>query len=236
MSKCYLYTNDGYYAGEAEALRRLPANATFTPPPPGPWVKKWPRLVDGTWILEEDHRERPAAIFGDNAQEATEYWLAGDSWDSSPARMTCPGPLPEGALLEKPAPPLAEVKAQALEKVDAATSAAILAGFDYEFDGVALHFSYDSFDQQNFADSANVATRVLSGEPGLPVNVTWNAYAADGSLKRLELGPADFLDLYTRGALGHKAACMEKGGQLKEAINAASGVQAVEDLLATLEA
>lgn len=221
MEKCFLYKNDGYYSGEGMAYRRLPGNATFTPPPPGPWLKVWPRFVDGGWVMAEDHRERSVQLFGDNAQEATLFWLPEDDWQSPPRKMTQPGPFPEGALLAPPQKPelsLPEARAQALEKVDSATSAAILAGFEYEVDGRQLHFSYDSFDQQNFADSANVATRVISGNfPGLPRTVTWNAYD-DGELVRLEFGPADFLALYTQGALGHKAACMEMGGQRKAAL------------------
>lgn len=234
MEKCFLYKNDGYYSGESVAHRRLPGNATFTPPPPGPWLKVWPRFVDGEWSLVEDHRERTKELFGDNAQEATLYWLPEDDWNSQGRKMTQPGPLPDGALLappEKPELSLPEARAQALEKVDAATSATILAGFDYEVDGRPLHFSYDSFDQQNFADSANVATRVISGNfPGLPQTVTWNAYA-DGELVRLEFGPADFLALYTQGALGHKAACMEEGGKRKAAIAAAQSAGEVKGLL-----
>ena len=43
-------------------------------------------------------------------------------------------------------------------------------------DGVSYHFSYDSFDQQNFADTANVALLAQMGGKGLPESVAWNAY------------------------------------------------------------
>lgn len=233
MKTCYVYTNDGFYAGEQNAYRRLPGNATFSPPPPRPWVKVWPKMVDGDWQMVQDHRERPAHLFPDDPQEATEFWLPDDTWETPPRKMTKPGPLPEGAILtrpEKPAATLDEAKAEAVVKVDEATSAAILAGFDYQINGQALHFSYDSFDQQNFADSANVASRALSGEAGLPQSVTWNAYQ-NGSLVRLDLGPADFLALYTKGALGHKASCMEAGGQKKAAIAATQSADEVHGLL-----
>lgn len=155
------------------------------------------------------------------------------------------GPLPDGAVterLEKPAPTLDETRADALRKVDKAVSTAILAGFDYETapgTGTAelLHFSYDSFDQQNFADSANVATLAMSGTGGLPTSVTWNAYRnytvdTGGELVRLVFEPSGFLRLYTTGALVHKATQMEIGGQRKEAVGAAASVEEIRALLA----
>ena len=137
-----------------------------------------------------------------------------------------------------PAPPaLEDVKAEAISRIDAATSAAIIAGFGYEVDGETLHFSYDSFDQQNFVDSASVATLSLSGQQGLPTSVTWNAYRnytpeTGGELVRLDFTPQTFLALYMQGALAHKGLQMEIGGQRKAAIEAAESVEAVQALLA----
>ncbi len=123
-------------------------------------------------------------------------------------------------------------KALKIAAIDADTSAAILAGFDYEIEGESLHFSYDSFDQQNFADSANVATLAMSGVEGLPTEVTWNAYrnwtAAGGELVRLNLNPQQFLTLYTAGALVHKATQMEVGGRRKAAVEAATSIEDIE--------
>lgn len=125
---------------------------------------------------------------------------------------------------EMPDPePTPEEKAQAeleakIADIDRKTSALIRDGFDYEVNGETYHFSYDMFDQQNFADTANACLLAKSGVPGLPQSVTWNAYKADGSLVRLELDADQFLALYTAGALAHKAACMEAGGQEKAAV------------------
>ena len=136
-----------------------------------------------------------------------------------------------------PKPALGEVKTMKMASIDAETSSAILAGFDYEIDTgtgtETLHFSYDAFDQQNFADSANVAIMAQSGAKGLPASVTWNAYRdwtpeKGGELVRLTLDPAAFLALYTGGALTHKAAKMEAGGRRKAAVEAASGIEEVE--------
>lgn len=120
-----------------------------------------------------------------------------------------------------------------LAAIDADISAAILAGFDYTLGGESLHFSYDEFDQQNFADSANVAILAQSGAAGLPTSVTWNAYRgwtpdAGGELVRLTLGPADFLNLYMGGALAHKASAMEEGGRRKAAVMDAGTQEEVE--------
>lgn len=106
-------------------------------------------------------------------------------------------------------------------RIDAETSAAILSGFDYAVDGETLHFSYDAFDQQNFADTANACLLAKSGAQGLPESVTWNAYRASGELVQLSLSADEFLALYAGGALSHKAACMAHGGERKAALEAA---------------
>lgn len=111
-------------------------------------------------------------------------------------------------------------KAMARAAIDAETSAAILAGFDYAVAGETLHFSYDSFDQQNFSDTANACLMLKAGAAGLPESVDWNAYRVDGELVRLTLTADDFLGLYAGGALAHKAACMAEGGARKEALEA----------------
>ena len=83
-----------------------------------------------------------------------------------------------------PVPTLEELKIAKKARIDAETSAAIASGFDYAVDGVTYHFSYDAFDQQNFADTANVCLMKQSGMPGLPDSVTWNAYTPDGDMVR----------------------------------------------------
>lgn len=100
-------------------------------------------------------------------------------------------------------------------EIDAATSAAILGGFDYEINGERLHFSYDAFDQQNFADTANACLMIKGGAQGLPDTVVWNAYRENGELARVTLTPDEFLTLYAAGALTHKATCMAQGGAQK---------------------
>ena len=142
------------------------------------------------------------------------------SEDTPPALLAQLGITVEDIPDPEPTP---EEKAQAeleakIADIDRKTSALIRDGFDYEIDGETYHFSYDMFDQQNFADTANDCLLAKSGVPGLPTSVTWNAYREDGSLVRLTLDADQFLALYTAGALAHKSACMEQGGQEKAAI------------------
>ena len=128
-------------------------------------------------------------------------------------------------------PTLKEVKAAKLVQIDAETSAEILAGFVYEIDGVRYRFSYDAFDQQNFADTANVCILKLNGTAGLPDSVVWNSYSIpDGDLVRQTFDAAGFLQLYTDGALAHKNSVMQEGGARKSAVEAAATIEEVEAL------
>ena len=112
---------------------------------------------------------------------------------------------------------------------DAETSAAVASGFDYAVGGVTYHFSYDTFDQQNFADTANVCLMKQAGMPGLPDSVTWNAYTVpDNELERLTFDAPGFLALYAGGAMKHKNGTMQRGGERKAAVEAATTPEEVE--------
>ena len=121
----------------------------------------------------------------------------------------------------------------ALSHIDAMTSAAILAGFEYTIDNETLYFSYDSFDQQNFADTANGALLALQNVEGVPTSVNWNGYRnhtkeQKGELVRLTLNVSKFLDLYVKGALAHKDTQMELGGKRKAIISNCTTVESIE--------
>lgn len=140
---------------------------------------------------------------------------------------------PECVVVEQPyvppVPTLEELKAAKKARIDAETSAAILAGFDYAVDGVTYHFSYDAFDQQNFADTANVCIMKQSGAQGLPDSVMWNAYTVPGGeLERLTFDASGFLALYAGGAMRHKNGTMQRGGERKAAVEAATTAEEVE--------
>ena len=117
---------------------------------------------------------------------------------------------------------LATVAAKVLVSIDAETSAAITAGFEYTVDGVTYHISYDRDDQQNFVDTANMSLLAQMGGKGLPESVVWNSYKnwkdGQGELVRQTFTAESFLALYTGGAMGHKAACMAAGGARKAAL------------------
>lgn len=132
--KIYQFFSDGAYAGESEFIGRMPNNSTKIAPPPLPWDKVWPFFEEGKWVMKEDHRERNAHLVGEAlAQEATDFWLQEDDWQSQPRKMNKPGPLPEGALLERPQRPaselLDEAKARKIDEItqgyDAAMAASI---------------------------------------------------------------------------------------------------------------
>ena len=127
-----------------------------------------------------------------------------------------------------PVPTLDEAKATKKAQIDAETSAAIFAGFDYAVDGVTYHFSYALDDQQNFSDTANVCLMKQTGMPGLPDSVTWNAYTPDGDMVRLTFDAPGFLALYAGGAMKHKNGTMQRGGERKAAVEAATTPEEVE--------
>lgn len=128
MSKCYQYTADGYYAGEADDYGMLPNNATYTVPPERPWAYQWPQYVESLgWVMVEDHRERSAQLFEpDLVQAAIEYWLLDDTHSTPARQMKEIGPLPKGALTERPAKNAAEL----LSEAQTAKRAEVLAGYD----------------------------------------------------------------------------------------------------------
>lgn len=137
-----------------------------------------------------------------------------------------------------PPEPLETVKARKLASIDAETSAAILAGFECEATPPdtgtpeLLHFSYDGFDQQNFADAAVSMQLAAAAGGAIPTSTPWNAYrghTADskGELVILQLTAETFVPIYA-AALQHKAAKMAEGGQRKAAVAAAQTVEEVE--------
>lgn len=136
---------------------------------------------------------------------------------------------PEMVTEEKPyVPTLEELKIAKKARIDAETSAAIASGFDYAVGGVTYHFSYALDDQQNFSDTANVCLMKQSGMLGLPDSVTWNAYTPDDELVRLTFDASGFFALYAGGAMKHKNGTMQRGGERKAAVEAATTPEEVE--------
>ena len=162
-----------------------------------------------------------------------EIWAERPDGYLTPEEWAAAHPTPE------PAPePLDVIKSRKLAAIDAETSAAILAGFECEAtppdtgQPELLHFSYDEFDQQNFADAA-ISMQLASASGDIPTATPWNAYrnhnTADnkGELVILHLTAETFLPIYA-AALTHKATQMAIGGQRKAAVAAAQSVEDVE--------
>ena len=175
------------------------------------------RTVDDSYVIMKNGK--PYHVYPYAAEFAEE-------WDAVFAYAEA---HPECVTEEKPyVPTLDELKAAKKAWIDAETSAAIASGFDYAVGGVTYHFSYDTFDQQNFADTANVCLMKQSGMPGLPDSVTWNAYTPGGELERLTFDASGFLALYAGGAMKHKNETMQRGGERKAAVEAATTAEEVE--------
>ncbi len=133
MALAHRYTlPDKFYACTVEDHGYPPGNSTYDDLPPLPWPNQWPQRVDGTWVLVEDHRERKEPIFdADLAQDATDYWLPDDTYDSPARHMPEAGPLPLGAVTTRPAKSaaalLAEAKASKIAEIEAGYDAAVAA-------------------------------------------------------------------------------------------------------------
>lgn len=154
-------------------------------------------------------------------------------WEEEKRRLEA-----EAAAAEEVYNSLENVKARKLATIDAQTSSAIMAGFTCEATPPdtntpeLLHFSYDEFDQQNFADAAVSMQLATASDGGIPTTTPWNAYrnhTADskGDLVILQLTAETFLPIYA-AALNHKATKMAEGGQRKAAVAAAQTVEEVE--------
>lgn len=100
----------GAYAGSrpAQVVNGKPltksACATTTPPPDAP-VGHVARWTGSAWEVVEDHRQHMDST--GIRQGGTPYWLPdeGDDYTSPPRYMDALGPLPEGAVTERPEKP-----------------------------------------------------------------------------------------------------------------------------------
>lgn len=120
------------YFSSADDYGYTPANATRVDLPPRPWGRQWPRWSGDAWEMVEDHRERKTPTFrAEDAQTATEYWLPDDTHETPARQMFTPGPLPEGAVTERPEKPadlvLSEAKTAKAAEIEAGYQAAVAA-------------------------------------------------------------------------------------------------------------
>ena len=143
------YETTGSRTAQIVGGKELTISAAATPVPTGPdktghtqvykpkgtarWVYD-PQSLDvasqgehGTWYYIADHRQhmdsKGTKIGG------TPYWrpAEGDDWQSPPRYTEELGPLPEGAVTERPKKPLSVLKAEKEREIKAACDAAIVA-------------------------------------------------------------------------------------------------------------
>ena len=89
---------------------------------PSGHVARW---TGDAWETVEDHRQHMDER--GRKEGGTPYWLPGDTWRSEPRYIEDLGPLPEGALFEKPERPLDEYKADKRREIIAGYTAALTA-------------------------------------------------------------------------------------------------------------
>ncbi|WP_279029259.1 phage tail protein [Bilophila wadsworthia] len=133
IPQMYMYDlKTGEYTGSRDATRRpngeyiLEATgATSVAPPAVIPTGQTARWTGDAWEKVEDHRQHMDER--GRKEGGTPYWLPGDTWRSEPRYIEDLGPLPEGALFEKPERPLDEYKADKRREIAAGYTAALTA-------------------------------------------------------------------------------------------------------------
>lgn len=103
------------------------AGATPVAPPADIPTGHAARWTGSAWEVVEDHRQHMDEK--GTKQGGTAYWLPaeGDDYTSQPRYMEILGPLPKGAVTERPKKPLSVLKAEKEREINAACDAAIVA-------------------------------------------------------------------------------------------------------------
>jgi len=194
-----------------KAVWLLPAHATLTPPPEAQDGKA--RVWDGTaWQQVEDHR-------------GTAYWLPskGDDWQSPAREMAALGPLPKGAVTERPIPPvptLEEAKATKLAAINTAADKAIAM-----FTATYPDREIATFDKQE-AEARAHATNPTAPTPLLSALSQARGVPLD-ELARRVLVKADAFAVASGSIIGQRQA-------LEDRLDACTTVEEVEALAVTI--
>ena len=103
------------------------AGATPVAPPTDIPTGHAARWTGSAWEVVEDHRQHMDEK--GTKQGGTPHWLPaeGDDYASPPRYMEALGPLPKGAVTERPAKPLSVLKTEKEREITAACDAAIVA-------------------------------------------------------------------------------------------------------------
>lgn len=159
QTKEFLYSEEAFLdpletEQQGKDVYLLPADSTFTEPLEAKdgYAVVWSGKA---WEYIEDHRQKrdEGGVLVEGS--GTPYWMPGDAWDSPARYMTELGPLPEGALLERPEKP-AEVVAEEAMQTAKATRAAAVAAITVTVDGMV--FDGDEVAQERMARTVTAAT------------------------------------------------------------------------------
>lgn len=119
--KLYKYDlKTGEHIGDMEAQKRpngqdiVDVIGATTQEPPVVGEKQAARWTGEAWELVEDHRQTRDKGGVIEEDSGTAYWLPGDTWQTPARYLTELGPLPDGALLERPAKTAEEIAADTL--------------------------------------------------------------------------------------------------------------------------
>lgn len=196
------------------------AYATTSAPPdviPDGYVARW---TGAAWEIVEDHRRHTDSTGTQTG--GTPFWLPGDNWQSPPRYMKELGPLPAGAVTERPAPTLDEARAAALEALNAAFAAA-------EAEGKVLSsagFVIDATERSN----RDIEGLITSMEATDTPETTF--CAADNSFHTVTL---DQLRAMRLEVIAHGQALYARKWELRTAIEAAETAEAVKGIVISFE-
>lgn len=164
---------NGEYKGTQEAQKR--PNGKFitdvigatTQEPPAVGEKQAARWTGSEWEIVQDHRQKRDKGGVIIETSGTPYWLPGDTWRTQARYVTELGPLPEGALLERPAKTAEEIAADELtaaKNVRAQAVSKIVVTVD------GMTFDGDETSQERMARTITAA--VATGED-MSATTTW---------------------------------------------------------------
>ena len=170
-TKEYLHAEEAFLdplesQAQGKPVYLLPADSTFTEPLTA--KKGYAVCWNSTaWEHIEDHRQKYDRGGVPLEGTGTQYWMAGDTWQTPARYMTELGKLPEGSMLERPEKP-AEVLVEEELTCAKAKRAEAVASITVTVDGMV--FDGDETSQERMARTVTAAT--ATGE-GMSATTTW---------------------------------------------------------------
>lgn len=226
MTTLYLYDPHSLeYVGSREAAvvggKEITESAFATliePPIPGDgYAVRW----TGTdWEVLEDHRQHPDA--SGVKQGGTKYWLPaeGDDWRSNGRYIEELGPLPEGAVTEKPAKPFDMVRSEKLSELNNGLNVARASSSTNILSSVG--FAINANDMANTNITGLINSMEVTGAP------TTSFMAFDNTLHDVTLDELKAMQvelaIYGQALYAYK-------WQVREQIEAASSVEEINSIV-----